>query len=184
VVGVAERNAASQYTRPHSRAGLRRVDRKSALRSCLGRFATGVAVVTLDGPEGRHGLTINSFTSVSLEPPLVLVSVAKRAKAHELLSSHPFCVNVLGAEQEAIARCFAGGEEVDLTWLGGEHAPRIAGVLAHLECRPWRSYDGGDHTLFLGEVVDFEFRDGDALGYVSSRFRSIDEQQLGHEYLI
>lgn len=155
-----------------------------SLRSCLGRFATGVAVVSFDGPDGRHGLTVNSFTSVSLDPPLVLVSVAKKARAHEMLVDRPFCVNVLGAEQESVARNFAGGPETSLTWIEGEHAPRIAGVLAHLECAPWRAYDGGDHTLFLGEVVDFDFRSGDALGYVTSRFRAIDEQQFGHEYLI
>lgn len=178
------RTSKAQESRPLALADLRKANEGAALRSCLGRFATGVAVITLDGPGGRHGLTINSFTSVSLEPPLVLVSVAKKAKAHPLLQGHPFCVNVLGAEQEAIARCFAGGDSIDLIWVEGRHAPRIAGVLAHLECVPWRQYDGGDHTLFLGEVVDFDFRDGDALGYLTSRFRSIDEQQLGHEYLI
>lgn len=181
---MVERLGGTPRAQPLSLAGLREFDRKGALRSCLGRFATGVAVVTVDGPDGRHGLTINSFTSVSLDPPLVLVSVAKKAKAHELLEERPFCVNVLGAEQEAIARCFAGGEQIELDWIGGEHAPRIAGVLAQLECTPWRHYDGGDHTLFLGEVADFEFRDGDALGYLTSRFQRIDEQQLGHEYLI
>lgn len=154
------------------------------LRSCLGRFATGVAVVTFDGSDGRHGITVNSFTSVSLEPPLVLVSVAKRARSHEQLRDRAFTVNVLGAEQEAVARRFAGGAEVQLHWLEGAHAPRLAGVLAHLECTPWRAYDGGDHTLFLGEVQDFDFRDGDALAYHTSRFTTVAEQQLGHEHLI
>jgi flavin reductase (DIM6/NTAB) family NADH-FMN oxidoreductase RutF len=181
---VAERSqgraAAGAVSRRVTRAG----DRSAGLRSCLGRFATGVAVVSFEGPDGRAGLTVNSFTSASLEPPLVLVSVAKKARSHEMLRDRPFCVNVLGAEQEAIARNFAGGPEAPLTWIEGEHAPRIAAVLAHLECVPWRDYDGGDHTLFLGEVKDFDFRDGDALGYVTSRFRTIDDQQLGHEYLI
>jgi flavin reductase (DIM6/NTAB) family NADH-FMN oxidoreductase RutF len=181
---VAERPQARTDERPLSLRATRAADRSSALRSCLGRFATGVAVVSFDGPDGRHGLTINSFTSVSLDPPLVLVSVAKKARSHEMLSDRAFCVNVLGAEQEAIARSFAGGPEARLTWIEGDHAPRIGGVLAHLECIPWRAYDGGDHTLFLGEVKGFDFRDGDALGYVTSRFRTIDDQQLGHEYLI
>ncbi len=160
------------------------VARSSALRSCLGRFATGVAVVSFDGPDGRHGITVNSFTSVSLDPPLVLVSVAKRARAHDALRGRPFTVNVLGAEQEAIARRFAGGDEVPLHWVEGEHAPRLAGVLAHLECKPWRAYDGGDHTLYLGEVADFDFRDGDALAYLTSRFTTVAEQRLGIEHLI
>lgn len=157
---------------------------RQRLRSCLGRFATGVAVVTFDGSDGRHGLTVNSFTSVSLHPPLVLVSLAKATKAHDAIAGRPFTVNVLGAEQEAIARHFAGGDEIALTWLEGEHAPRLAGVLAHIECRPWRVYDGGDHSLCLGEVVDFDHRDGDALGYVGSRFTTIAEPLFGVEYLI
>ncbi|MBX5443335.1 MAG: flavin reductase family protein [Solirubrobacteraceae bacterium] len=158
---------------------------RTALRSCLGRFATGVAVVTFDGPHGRHGITVNSFTSVSLEPPLVLVSVAKRARSHDLLAGRPFAVNVLGAEQEALARRFAGsGPDGEPVWIEGEHAPRLAGVLAHLECTPWRAYDGGDHTLFLGEVRAFDFRDGDALGFHASGFTTVADDQLGHEYLI
>jgi flavin reductase len=158
-----------------------------SLRSCLGRFATGVVVVTFETPEGPRGLTVNAFTSVSMEPPLILVSVARNAKAHDLLHDRPFCVNVLGAEQEAVARQFAGAEpgaHVDPAWVDGARTPRLAGVLAHLECRAWREYEGGDHTLFLGEVVDFDFRDGDALGFHTSGFTAIAEQRLGIEDLI
>jgi flavin reductase (DIM6/NTAB) family NADH-FMN oxidoreductase RutF len=162
----------------------RRVLAERSLRSCLARFATGVAVVTFDSPGGRRGITVNSFTSVSLEPPLVLVSVAKRASAHDALSGRPFCVNVLGAEQEALARTFASGPQTGVQWVEGEHAPRLPGVLANLECTPWREYDGGDHTLYLGEVQGFEYRDGAALGYLSSSFQTIAEQELGVEYLI
>ncbi|MEZ5122431.1 MAG: flavin reductase family protein [Solirubrobacterales bacterium] len=64
------------------------------------------------------------------------------------------------------------------------HAPRLAGVLAHLECTPWRSYAAGDHTLFLGEVTGFDFRDGDALAFLTSRFTILAEEQLGQEHLI
>jgi flavin reductase (DIM6/NTAB) family NADH-FMN oxidoreductase RutF len=154
------------------------------LRSCLARFATGVAVVAFDAADSHRGLTINSFTSVSLEPPLVLVSVAKRAKSHDALRGRPFSVNVLGAEQEPIARMFAGGPQTAVTWIEGQYAPRLAGVLAHLECTPWRDYDGGDHTLFLGEVKGFDYRDGGALAYHVSGFQTIPDSQLGFEYLI
>ena len=139
-----------------------------SLRSCLGRFATGVVIVTFDTPEGRRGITVNSFTSVSMDPPLVLVSVAKKARSHDVLQGRPFCVNVLGAEQEAIARQFAGTGKGEAFWAEGADVPRLAGVLAHLECRPWRHYEAGDHTLFLGEVVDFAYRDGAALGFHAS----------------
>ena len=160
---------------------------QALLRSCLGRFATGVAVVTFDeSPNATdpRGITVNSFTSVSLRPPLVLVSVAREARSHDQLAGRPFCVNVLGAEQELIARTFAGGPQVPVAWERRELAPRLAGALAHLECRPWRAYDGGDHTLYLGEVVEFEYRAGDALGYLGGGFIAIGEPELGLEHLI
>ena len=154
------------------------------LRSCLARFATGVVVVSFDSPDGPRGITVNSFTSVSMDPPLVLVSVAKRAASHDLLRGAEFCVNVLGAEQEAIARQFAGAFVGPTVWVPDDTAPRIAGVLAHLICFPWRDYDGGDHTLFLGRVVDFNYRDGAALGYHESGFTPVDAPRLGLEDLI
>ncbi|HEY2652361.1 MAG TPA: flavin reductase family protein [Solirubrobacteraceae bacterium] len=153
------------------------------LRSCLGRFATGVVVVSFDSPDGPRGVTVNSFTSVSMDPPLVLVSVAKLAASHDLLRGAEFCVNVLGAEQEAIARQFAGAFVGPAVWVANDTPPRIAGVLAHLACSPWRDYDGGDHTLFLGRVVDFDFRDGAALGYHASGFTAVDVPRLGLEDL-
>jgi flavin reductase (DIM6/NTAB) family NADH-FMN oxidoreductase RutF len=155
-----------------------------ALRSCLSRFVTGVAVVTFDGPRGRSGITCNSFTSVSLDPPLVLVSVARTARSHDDLHDRSFCVNVLGAEQEATARSFAGRPAGEPAWLDHPVAPRLAGPLAWLACEPWREYDGGDHTLFLGLVSDFGYRDGDALGYANSRFTVFAEPAYGHEFLL
>src|SRR6476661_2624053 len=95
-------------------------DDLARLRACLGRFATGVAVVAFDGPDGRHGMTINSFTSVSMRPPLVLASVARKARAHDMLEDRPFSISILGAEQEAIARCFAGGPAANVHWHEGE----------------------------------------------------------------
>ncbi|MBI0298847.1 flavin reductase, partial [Streptomyces sp. PRKS01-29] len=82
----------------------------AALRACMSRFATGVTVVTFAGDEGPRGVTMNSFTSVSADPPLVLISVARRTRSHDQLVDRPFCVNVLGAEQEPIARLFAGAQ--------------------------------------------------------------------------
>jgi flavin reductase (DIM6/NTAB) family NADH-FMN oxidoreductase RutF len=157
---------------------------RDALRSCLGRFATGVAVVTFDGGDGPRGITINSFTSVSMEPPLVLVSVARRARSHDALDGRPFCVNVLGAEQEGTALQFAGAGEGEAMWVDDVSVPRLAGVLAHLECRPWQTYPGGDHTLFVGEVVDSSYRDGDALGFHRSGFTPIPQADRGMEDLL
>ncbi|GAB3558305.1 flavin reductase family protein [Arthrobacter alkaliphilus] len=153
-------------------------------RGSLGRFATGVAIVTFDGVTKRHGITVNSFTSVSMEPPLVLVSIARNSKAHDELAERPFTVNILGAEQQQLALHFAGRPGPEPRWVEGDTAPRLAGVLAYFECKPWAAYDGGDHTLYVGEVVDFNYRNGDALAFANSAFTTIPESQLGMEDLL
>jgi flavin reductase (DIM6/NTAB) family NADH-FMN oxidoreductase RutF len=153
-------------------------------RGSLGRFATGVAIVTFDGATKRHGITVNSFTSVSMEPPLVLVSIARSAKAHDELANRPFAVNILGAEQRRLAMHFAGRPGPEPVWVEGETAPRLSGVLAYFECMPWAAYDGGDHTLYLGEVADFNYRSGDALAFANGSFTTIPESQLGMEDLL
>ncbi|WP_028270058.1 flavin reductase [Arthrobacter sp. CC3] len=153
-------------------------------RGSLGRFATGVAIVTFDGATKRHGITVNSFTSVSMEPPLVLVSIARTAKAHDELAGRPFTVNILGAEQRHLATHFAGRPGYEPRWVEGATAPRLAGVLAYFECRPWAAYDGGDHTLYLGEVADFDYRHGDALAFANGTYTTIPDRELGMEDLL
>jgi len=154
------------------------------LRGSFGRFATGVAVVTYIGSEGRHGITVNSLTSVSMEPPLVLVSIARDSNSHDELAGTPFTVNVLGAEQEDIAMHFAGKPNNEPKWVDGDIAPRLSGVLSWFACTPWAAYDGGDHTLYVGEVQDHDYRNGDTLGFVSGRFTVIPEYMPGHEDLL
>ncbi|NYE21152.1 flavin reductase (DIM6/NTAB) family NADH-FMN oxidoreductase RutF [Microbacterium immunditiarum] len=157
-------------------------------RGSLGRFATGVAVVTFDAEESdgrsrRQGITVNSFTSVSMDPPLVLVSIQRSVRSHDLLAGRPFAINVLGAEQRVVAEHFAGRPSLDPVWIEGRFAPRLCDALSHFECTPWAAYDGGDHTLFLGEVQEFDYRRGDALGFVNGQFCTIPEQTSGHEPL-
>lgn len=154
------------------------------LRGSFARFATGVAVVTFEASSGRHGITVNSFTSVSMEPPLVLVSIGRNANSHDELVGKNFTVNVLGAEQEAIAMHFAGKPNHEPKWVEGGIAPRLAGTLSWFTCTPWAQYDGGDHTLYLGEVQDYDYRNGDSLGFVSGRFTVIPEFVPGHESLL
>jgi flavin reductase (DIM6/NTAB) family NADH-FMN oxidoreductase RutF len=155
-----------------------------ALRSCLARFATGVAVVAVDGPDGRFGLTVNSFTAVSLDPPLVLVSIAKQARSHDVFPGRAFTVNMLGAEQERVALHFAGKPQAEeVVWEESNGLPRLPGSLAVIECAPWATYDGGDHTLVVGEVTGFGYRDGDALGYYVGRFVSQPAPVQGIESL-
>lgn len=157
------------------------------LRGCLSRFATGVAVVTFTVPgNGHRGVTVNSFTSVSIDPPLILVALQRLASSHDQLRGRCFTVNVLGAEQVELAVHFAGKDRPSLqpSWAEGPHAPRLAGSICYLECTPWAEYDGGDHTLFLGKVQQFDYRDGDALGFVNGQFIPIHQSVPGHEALL
>lgn len=128
-----------------------------SLRRCLGHFATGVAIVTYDTPEGPRGLTVNSLTSVSLDPPLVLVCVGKGSKAAERLPGTAFAVNVLHADQRDLAWHFAGrpSETIRPEWHGEAGAPRLADSLAWLACEPWSVHDAGDHLIVLGSVQAF-----------------------------
>lgn len=135
------------------------------LRKAFGTFATGVTVVTVsDGTP--HGMTANSFTSVSLDPPLVLVCVDRGAVMHGLLSAtRHFGISVLAGSQRTAARHFAdrsrtlGAAEFDsVDWLPGRvtDVPLIKGALACFECEVWRSHEGGDHTIFLGRLLSAE----------------------------
>lgn len=151
------------------------------LRHVFGAFATGVTVVTVGGP-APHGMTANSFTTVSLTPPLVSVCVERAAVMHSALATaRHFAVSVLAAGQESIARHFAdrrrplGAAQFDVVdWMPGPRtsAPLIAGALAHLECVLWRSYDGGDHSIVVGNLVSAGRADGsdDGLLFVGGRF--------------
>ncbi|MBB5953887.1 flavin reductase (DIM6/NTAB) family NADH-FMN oxidoreductase RutF [Saccharothrix tamanrassetensis] len=133
-----------------------------SLRRTMARFATGVIVITVGG-EHAHGMTANAFSSLSLDPPLVLCCVAHTARTHaSLTAERRFAVSVLGADQEPVARYFADKRRppgaaqfsrVDCT--PGEHtgAPVLADALAWLECALVDAHDSGDHTIFVGEVL-------------------------------
>lgn len=131
-------------------------------RRIMGTFATGVTVVTMRTPNGVWGMTANSLTSISLEPMLLLVSVDKTTRTHQhMLASGVWAVNVLAADQEAVSRAFATKDQDEARTMvntlyrpGRTGAPLIDGCLAYIECRTWATYDGGDHTLFVGEVQD------------------------------
>lgn len=143
------------------------------LRNCFGRFATGVTVVTWKKDDNEfNGITVNSFTSVSLDPALVLVSIDKKAKACQALVDRPFIVNILATNQEAVAWQFAGRpqEDVAIEWEETDIGPKISGAIASIECVPWKAYEGGDHVLYLGEVKKFTYNDEDALMFFKGKF--------------
>jgi flavin reductase (DIM6/NTAB) family NADH-FMN oxidoreductase RutF len=135
------------------------------LRRTMGRFATGVAVITTSLDGEPHGMTVNSLTSVSLDPPLLLVCFTRGARTAECVeASGRFAVNILGARQEQVSNAFArrGADHfagVDLpTATGG--VPLIPGALAHAVCSVERVLDGGDHVVVLGAVEEVSHRDG------------------------
>ena len=131
----------------------------ATFRSVLGRFVSGVTIVTArDGDDVDHGMTASAFCSVSLDPPLVLVSIAHDATLHPVLCAHDeLAVSILTASQEAIARRFA--EKLDNRFdgvgftRGITGAPLIDGALAHIEASVVHRYPGGDHTIFVAEVL-------------------------------
>ncbi|MEU2249392.1 flavin reductase family protein [Streptomyces sp. NPDC019224] len=153
------------------------------LRGIFGRFATGITVVTAGRGEPR-GMTANSFTSVSLSPPQVLVCVMRDASMHEvILEHHAFVVSVLSDRQERLARHFAdsrrprGAQEfasVDATPGPATGVPVLDGALAWFECELSAVYDGGDHSIFLGEVLNVGHgADEDALLFYAGAFRRL-----------
>jgi flavin reductase (DIM6/NTAB) family NADH-FMN oxidoreductase RutF len=129
------------------------------LRECLGCFATGVAIITALDLNGRPaGLTVNSFSSVSLDPALILWSLRSESKIIPAFQASPgFIVNVLGAHQQDLSNRFAGGSErkwADVAHDAGIYGiPRLLGVHATLECEKHARHTGGDHVIFVGRVV-------------------------------
>ena len=146
------------------------------LRNCLGHFASGVTVVSCEVDGKPHGATVNAFSAVSLDPPLVLVSLDRRAKVCRYVDGAPFTVNVLTEPQDEVALHFAGkpmAGEPDWQRPDPELAPQLAGALATISCTPWCSYDGGDHVLHLGEVRNFTVTSGDPLVFYAGGFRHL-----------
>ena len=144
---------------------------KDEFRSAMSRFASGVTVVTTKAEDDRlAGITVSAFSSVSLEPPLILVCIDTRASLHALLKEGAqFAVNILNAEQELISRRFASRDEDRFSGTGytiGENgAPLLTGALATIECRVVQSYPGGDHSIVVGEVEHATVAEGKPLAY-------------------
>jgi flavin reductase (DIM6/NTAB) family NADH-FMN oxidoreductase RutF len=153
-------------------------------RKAMGCFATGVTVITVDQGGEVHGMTANAFTSVSLDPMLVLVCVDYRARTHAHLHARKrFGVNVLRSDQQAISEYYArssetpqhaeeAGAHFDRTAQG---TPVLRGALAYLECSLQRAETAGDHTIFIAEVEDVVVREGEPLLYFQGKYRGMAE---------
>ena len=153
-------------------------------RRALGAFATGITVITVDvGNSGEiHGMTANAFSSVSLNPPLVLVCVDQRARSHSLMQERQrFGINVLAEDQRQISDYFARStethqnpEEASARFDRTQHGtPVLHGTLAYLECRLTTAQVAGDHTIFIGEVEDVVVREGKPLLYFRGKYHQL-----------
>ena len=150
-------------------------------RQLLGRFATGVTVVTTRGAGGDPvGMTASSVASVSLDPPLVLVSVDRQHEMHGALEDAPhFVLNVLATDQETLSRRFAGDEANRFSGVGfhlnKQGIAVLDGVLAHIECERQSVIPAGDHTVFIGLVVGGSVTDGRPLLYYRGGYAGLRE---------
>jgi flavin reductase len=148
-------------------------------RKIFGKWATGVTVVTTDGPAGKGGLTANAVASLSLDPPLVLVAVAKTAGSHaEIKQNGCYAINILAQHQEEASKRFATPGPKDFsgfTWkTAATGAPVLEGALAYVDCRLREILPGGDHDIFVGEVLAGDASDdGVPLLYFSGKYRQL-----------
>ena len=145
-------------------------------RTVMGKFATGITVVIAEVDGQVHGMTANAFVSVSLNPPLVLVSVDNRAHMKAAIDqSGRFAISVLRAEMEYISTHFAGRHQEGYEPVFERRAdhPVLVDAIAHIVTKLWAAYPGGDHTLFVGEVVHLESNDEEPVLYYAGKYRQL-----------
>jgi flavin reductase (DIM6/NTAB) family NADH-FMN oxidoreductase RutF len=149
-------------------------------RQLLGRFATGVTILTVTSADGRPlGMTANSLSSVSLYPPLISVCVDHEAEMHAaILRVDQFVINVLSSSQETLARRFADKHEDRFEGIGYHMTPdgliMLGGALAHIECQRHAEYPGGDHTIVVGRVIGGSTSKGRPLLYYRGGYAAIE----------
>lgn len=134
-------------------------------RKALGKFPTGVTIITTTSESGEPiGMTVSSFNSVSMDPPLILWSIDHKAHSLEFFENcEYFAVNILSNQQQNLSNLFAstGADKFKKTEFtqGAGNSPLLANCIAQLECRTWKTYEGGDHTIILGEVLEYHHDD-------------------------
>jgi flavin reductase (DIM6/NTAB) family NADH-FMN oxidoreductase RutF len=154
---------------------------KDTFRRCMASFPAGVTVVTTIDERGEHyGLTATAFTSVSADPPLVLVCIDKKSDTHPCFEkSGVFAVNFLALDQESISGRFAksGGDKfAGIAWRPGTlGAALLEGAIGSAECRIAHTYDGGDHTIFVGQIEAADANEGEPLVYFRQAYRRISD---------
>lgn len=148
-------------------------DNQRALRDALGRFVTGVTVITAVNDEGPVGITANSFTSLSLDPPLILWCPAKASDRYEpMIKAAYFAVHILDDSQRDLAQTFAeSGNTFDTRWQrNAQNVPVLDDCLCRLDCALVTTHDAGDHAIFIGEVERVQMRSGAPLIFAGGKF--------------
>ena len=153
------------------------------LRDLMARFATGVTVVAARHGPLLAGMTANAIASISIDPPLMMASIARKAETHgAIIGSHAFSISILAADQQALAECFARPTTASkltgfcgAAWHEAETgSPILEGALAYFDCRLLERHDGGDHTIFIGEIVAAGYReDAEPLLWYASGYRRL-----------
>jgi flavin reductase (DIM6/NTAB) family NADH-FMN oxidoreductase RutF len=148
-------------------------------RAVLGRFASGITVVTAAEDGRDHGMTVSAFASLSLDPPLILVCIAKNATMAPLMArAETFAVNILSGTQEALSRRFAGTADDRFASVEASRGPRgnalLAGALATLECGVFARHDAGDHTIVVGRVETAAAHDARPLLYYRGGYATLE----------
>lgn len=150
-----------------------------AFRNAVGRFTTGVAIATCRARDGAQvGLTVNSFNSVSLEPPLVLFSIDRKARScSQFVDAGNFAINILRADQTGLSKTFASADAPRWDGLNvrglATGAPVLVDALASFDCRTVAAHDGGDHIIFVGRVEALVSAEGDPLLYFRGAYREL-----------
>lgn len=145
-------------------------------RDAMGKFATGVTVVTTQYENEAFGMTANAFMSVSLDPKLVVVSIGHKARfLSKVQDSKKFAVNILADHQQDYSMAFAGQlkDEIEINFDELAGLPVLPGALAQVSCEVVSEYVEGDHTLFIGRVLDIKVTDGEPLVFFSGKYREL-----------
>jgi flavin reductase (DIM6/NTAB) family NADH-FMN oxidoreductase RutF len=156
------------------------------LRDLMARFATGVSVVAARHGPLLAGMTANAIATISIDPPLMMASIAQKAETHgAIIGSHAFAISILADDQQALAECFARPTTAQkltgfcgATWHEAETgSPVLDGALAFFDCRLSARHDGGDHTIFIGEIVAAGFReDAEPLLWYASGYHRLSAE--------
>ena len=161
------------------------MDQPKPFRNCLGKFTTGVTVITCSDDDGRpYGITVNSFSSVSLEPRLILYNIAKVSNSLQaFLESPQFAINILARDQEQLSAHFAMSDHTLFDSVEVERSqdnvPLIPGTLACFECSTYEVHECGDHYIVVGKVDRFTSRDAEPLVFFGGKYRSLEITEAG-----